>query len=51
MSKKTQKIAQQKVGEKIIDLGNLALTGIVFAQFLPERKVGERLAFPLFYLE
>ncbi|MBU0578987.1 hypothetical protein KJ628_03370 [Patescibacteria group bacterium] len=35
MSRKTKKIAQQKIGEKIIELGNLALAGIVFVQLIP----------------
>ncbi|MFH1959137.1 MAG: hypothetical protein ABIJ22_02295 [Patescibacteria group bacterium] len=39
MSRKTKKIAQQKIGEKIIELGNLALAGIVFVQLIPQGKI------------
>lgn len=39
MSKKTKKTAQQKIGEKIIDLGNLAIAGIVFVQLIPQGRL------------
>ncbi len=46
MSKKTKRTAQQKIGEKIIELGNLSLAGIVFVQLSPDKK----LSGPLFIL-
>ncbi len=38
MSRKTRRTAQQKVGEKIIELGNLAITGLVFVQITSDTK-------------
>ena len=46
MSKKTEKTAQQKVGKKIIELGNLSIAGIVFVQLISD----EKLNIPLFIL-
>jgi hypothetical protein len=46
MSRKTKRTAQQKVDEKIIELGNLALASIVFVQLIPDKKIN----FPLFLL-
>lgn len=46
MNKKTKRISQQKIGEKIIELGNLSITGLVFIQLIP----GGNLSKPLFIL-